>query len=51
LDCAGKAQRRRRFRPHESGVALSTAVHDASRNSDAPGKSVRVMDCAGNAAM
>jgi hypothetical protein len=35
--------------PHESGVALPAAVHDAPRHADDPGKSVRVMDCAGKA--
>jgi hypothetical protein len=33
--------------PHESGVALPAAVHDGPRNSDAPGNSLRVLDCAG----
>jgi hypothetical protein len=38
-----------RRRPHESGVALPAAVHDAPRNPDAPGNPIRVMDCAGRA--
>jgi hypothetical protein len=31
------------------GASLPAAVHDAPRHSDAPGKSVRVLDCAGKA--